>query len=34
MGDRNPRRFENLDYMKELLVAGVRASNLGIRLLA
>jgi hypothetical protein len=33
MGDRNPRRFENLDYMKELLVAGVRASNLGIILL-
>ena len=33
MGDRNPRRFEKLDYMKELLVAGVRASNLGIILL-
>jgi hypothetical protein len=33
MRDRNPRRFEHLDYMKELLIAGVRASNLGIILL-
>ncbi len=33
MRDRNPRRFEHLDYMKELLIAGVRASNLGIILM-
>jgi PAS fold len=33
MGDRNPRRFEHQDYMKQLLLAGVRASNLGIILL-
>jgi hypothetical protein len=33
MRDRNPRRFEHLDYMKGLLAAGVRASNLGIILL-
>jgi hypothetical protein len=33
MKDMNPRRFEQADYMKELLAAGVRASNLGIMLL-
>ena len=33
MGDRNSRRFEQLDYVKEMLAAGVRASNLGIMLM-
>jgi hypothetical protein len=29
MGDRKSRRSEHLNYINELLAAGVRASNLG-----
>lgn len=33
MGDRDPRRFDQPDYIKALLAAGVHASNLGITIL-